>query len=356
MNKKLTITGVYSLMHALVDMSCAVLFTGVLTNSGYAAGYGAFAVLAYDFFAFVLQFPFGMIADRLNRNALVSALGCVLVGAAFAFRMCAFPACIVAGIGNALFHVGGGVDVLNVSEGKASLSGVYVSTGAMGLYLGIQWYHKAYLIPCLAGALAAGTVLLVWLFRKIRRDYQVKNAACERIFELPELTSEQHLIVVCLLLTVCVRSCLGMVMGFTWKSGFYTGLAAVAAVVLGKACGGIIGDRLGWKKTSVTSLVIAAVLFYPAFDNMICGLFALFFFNMTMPITLTAMANLFPKRMGAAFGVTSAALFVGAVPVFLGYGGMIFQRPVLIGTTLASAAVLFCGLWYYGKIKAITEE
>ncbi|MBQ6106512.1 MAG: hypothetical protein IJL03_11345 [Lachnospiraceae bacterium] len=355
MNKKITITGVYSLLHALVDMSCAVLFTGVLMNSGYPARYGALAVLAYDFFAFVLQFPFGMIADKLNRNALVSALGCVLVGVAFAFRMCAFPACIVAGVGNALFHVGGGVDVLNVSEGKASLSGIYVSTGAMGLYLGIQWYHKGYLIPCLAGALAAGTLLLIWLFRKIRRDYKVDNAECEHIFGLPELTSEQHLIVVCLLLTVCVRSCLGMVMNFTWKSGFYTGLAAVAAVVLGKACGGIIGDRLGWKRTSVTSLVIAAVLFYPAFDSMICGLLALFFFNMTMPITLTAMANLFPKRMGAAFGVTSAALFFGAAPVFIGYSGALFQRPVLVGATFASAVVLFCGLWYYGRLKKASE-
>ena len=57
MNKKITITGVYSLLHALVDMSCAVLFTGVLMNSGYPARYGALAVLAYDFFAFVLRQP-----------------------------------------------------------------------------------------------------------------------------------------------------------------------------------------------------------------------------------------------------------------------------------------------------------
>ena len=59
-------------------------------------------------------------------------------------------ACIIAGIGNALFHVGGGIDVLNISEKKASLSGIFVSTGAMGIFLGSKsasWgFNKYYIV------------------------------------------------------------------------------------------------------------------------------------------------------------------------------------------------------------------
>ena len=352
----MTITGAYSILHALVDMACAVLVMGVSRNGGLSVYYASLVVILYDFFAFALQFPFGMLADRLDRNALVSASGCVLVAVSFTFSGYAFPACIVAGIGNALFHVGGGVDVLNISERKAAPSGIYVSTGAMGLYLGCCWFETQAVRCFVTVALAAGAVLLILLSRKIRKDYNVHNEKCNGRPDWWSLPAGKTFVVYCVLFTVCIRGCFGLIMDFPWKSGFYTGLWAVSAVVLGKAAGGILGDRIGWKKTSVTSLLLAAVLFYPAFDNIICGILALFFFNMTMPITLTMMANLFPKRKGMAFGITSATLFLGAAYVFAGFDRYLFQWPVIIGGTLLSALSLWAGFYCHEKTAAAHGE
>ncbi|MDR2189967.1 MAG: hypothetical protein LBP53_01965 [Candidatus Peribacteria bacterium] len=45
-------------------------------------------------------------------------------------------AVIITGLGNALFHVGGGSIALQLGHKKATLPGIFVSTGAMGIFLG----------------------------------------------------------------------------------------------------------------------------------------------------------------------------------------------------------------------------
>jgi FSR family fosmidomycin resistance protein-like MFS transporter len=45
---------------------------------------------------------------------------------------------------------------------------------------------------------------------------------------------------------------------------------------------------------------------------------AVLLFNMTMPITLWAMAKIFSAAKGFAFGLLSFGLFIGFVPLYLG--------------------------------------
>ena len=52
-------------------------------------------------------------ADKINKNALCSALGCILVILAFGISKFSIIACLIVGIGNAMFHIGGGIDVFN---------------------------------------------------------------------------------------------------------------------------------------------------------------------------------------------------------------------------------------------------
>lgn len=60
--------GVYSFTHMLVDFSCAFLifFTLKLTE------YFAVFVLIYNFCAFAMQMPLGILADRWNHNSIVA--------------------------------------------------------------------------------------------------------------------------------------------------------------------------------------------------------------------------------------------------------------------------------------------
>ena len=133
------IVGIYSVIHFIVDLACAILCANLVT---YKLGQDAnlfVAIILYNFFAFAMQLPIGIIADKVNKNAICSAIGCLLVASSFGFFDYGIIACAIAGLGNAMFHVGGGIDVLNISNEKAMPSGIFVSTGAMGIFLGTKF-------------------------------------------------------------------------------------------------------------------------------------------------------------------------------------------------------------------------
>ena len=94
MSKKMLF--LYSLTHFWVDLSCALLVFRTL-----AGGVDfALCLLLYNFCAFALQMPFGLLADRLDRNGVVSAAGCALTALAY-FLPGTVPAAVAAGVGNA---------------------------------------------------------------------------------------------------------------------------------------------------------------------------------------------------------------------------------------------------------------
>lgn len=346
------IVGIYSVIHFIVDLSCAILVTNLVTLKMGQGSYLFIAILLYNFFAFAVQLPIGIIADAVNRNAVCSAIGCLLVAVAFGVSALAVPggsflipgllSCLIAGTGNAMFHVGGGIDVLNISDKKATLSGIFVSTGAMGIFLGslsasidFTGYYYVILI------LLISSIALLWLYMEIRPSVH-NEAVC-----IPKLKSTELIAITCFIVTVCIRSYVGLILTFRWKSDFSLALISIFAVVLGKMLGGIIGDKIGFKKIAVISLTLSAFGFIFAFNCSICGILAILLFNMTMPITLTALSNILNKSKGFAFGLLTFALFIGAVPVFFGYSKVIFSPFGLFGTTLVSAVVLYTGIEKY---------
>jgi hypothetical protein len=63
-----------------------------------------------------------------------------------------------------------------------------------------------------------------------------------------------------------------------------------------------------------------------------------------MPVTLVALANLFPGRSGFAFGLACLALVGGALPALI-FGKAAFALPwLIVSLTLLSAAMLYQGL------------
>ena len=291
-----------------------------------------------------MQLPIGIIADKVNKNAICSSIGCLLVAIAFGFSDFGIVACAIAGIGNAMFHVGGGIDVLNISNKKATLSGIFVSTGAMGIFLGGKsgsiGFNKYYIIVI---ALILSAILLLCLFKQIKE--KVKN---EKVI-IPKINSNEIIAIICLIITVCIRGYVGLILAFEWKSNFVLALISICAVVFGKMLGGIIGDKIGFTKTSLISLLVSAICFLFAFNNSILGIFAILFFNMTMPVTLTALSNILFYNKGMAFGLLTLALFIGAVPVFFGFTQIIFTPVALFITTMLSMIVLYIGIKKYNK-------
>ncbi len=146
--------------------------------------------------------------------------------------------------------------------------------------------------------------------------------------------------ITCFFLVVCLRSYVGLSLDFDWKGTGYWGVVLIAAVVLGKTLGGFAADRIGLIKTTCLSLGLAALLFLIS-ALPLAGVVAVLLFNMTMPITLWALAKLMPGAKGFAFGLLTFGLFLGFVPVYLG----VLPPPSAAWLFALFAAVSLALLW-----------
>jgi FSR family fosmidomycin resistance protein-like MFS transporter len=153
-----------------------------------------------------------------------------------------------------------------------------------------------------------------------------------------------ELAIMLIFISVAVRSLVGSLAVFPWKSDASLAVAMVVAVFLGKALGGILGDRFGWRKIAAGALLVSAPLITFGAPLPIVAILGLFLFNMTMPITLTAISNMLPGRPSFAFGLTCLALFIGAFPAFTEMKSLFAGNTALFAITLASVLALFIGL------------
>ena len=326
-------TALLSVVHAAVDLSCAALFFSVLQGDELWLG-----MVLYNACAFLFQLPMGVLADKLNRNMLFAAIGCALVALAFGLRSVPILAMIVAGLGNGAFHVGGGIEVLNGSETKAGPLGVFVSPGAIGLYLGrvfsAQMLSLPWLLPAILLLLGAAILLLG------KPEFKEGSHNAELSFETPKGGLALLLL---LFFVVVLRSFMSTTAAFSTGdllSGMqpvWAGLIPVLCLAGGKAAGGFVADR--WKPipTAIGSLGLCALLlFFPLHPAL--ALCALFLFNMSMPLTLFQSARLLKGAKGTAFGLLTAALFMGVVPFFL--GAQIPASNILFGALAAVSGVL----------------
>jgi FSR family fosmidomycin resistance protein-like MFS transporter len=134
-----------------------------------------------------------------------------------------------------------------------------------------------------------------------------------------------------------------LALDFPWKRAEHWGSVLICAVVFGKTIGGFAADRFGLTQTALFSLGVAALLFlFPAIPP--AGATAVLLLNMTMPITLWAMAKIMPGAKGFAFGLLTFGLFLGFVPVYLDVGIPLDARRLFPLLAVGSLALLWTGL------------
>lgn len=333
--KHKTMLGIYSATHFWVDLSCAFLVFRTLAD----VEEFALCLLLYNFCAFALQMPFGLLADKFDRNGLAAALGCILVAAAYLSPLPLLTA-VVAGCGNALFHLGGGIDVLNTSEKRAWALGIFVSPGALGLFLGTLW-GKGATVPLWLGP--AGLILMAAVillpYRSFFGSLRSGNSPCDTT------PVNGYAPLLPLFLVVVLRSYMGMNQSFNWKGTGHWAVILTVALVLGKAAGGVLMDRWGARKISAITLAAAAAL-YLFSDAPIPGTLAVFLFNMTMPITLWAAAKVTPGCKGFAFGLLTFGLFIGYLPGWLGWPSILTSPAAYALVALVSLLLLW---WPLGR-------
>ena len=367
----------YSILHFLVDGICAAsMFSLLLNGNG-----GQWSLLIYNFCAFVLQMPFGVLLDSRNVNSgkiAEASYGCPGTGggasgrnSAFLFALAgviltvagAFTSPILLGIGNALFHVGGGVGTILEDRACGSAGrrlGIFVAPGAMGLYLGRLAAKNSFGPAALDGGMlwvigsaVPAAILLVLL----RRVLTVSKISEEHVSDAQNLSLRpcDILIITGCFLVVVIRSYVGLAVKMPWRTTAAAGLAATAAVVLGKMAGGLTAAELGRTRAVLLSLIAAAVC-YAFCDRLIPGISALFLFNMTMPITLQLLADRYRNTPGTMFGLLTVGLFLGYLPVFFSAGTPVSGNHTGAVLSLVSLVVLLAASMSGGDRPAEYEK
>jgi FSR family fosmidomycin resistance protein-like MFS transporter len=284
----------------------------------------------------------GLAADRLRLARGAAAGGALLTAAAAAVALAPaqiWTAVVLAGLGNAVFHVGGGIVSLRAAPGRAGPVGVFVAPGAAGLAIGILAGKAGAPVWPLVAALVVLAATLA-LFPTPRLD---ATSPGTRRPPVPASLAGAGMAVVALLLAVVgVRAFIGLTLVLPWKSDLILLAALTASVVTGKTAGGLLADRFDWRRIAVTALVASLPLLALGASSPVAGIAGVLLFNMTMPVALAAVAAVLPRgNEGFAFGLTCLALFCGSAPSLMGWP--LASAPGLLAALILPAAA---ALWF----------
>jgi FSR family fosmidomycin resistance protein-like MFS transporter len=251
-------------------------------------------------------------------------------------------AIVVAGVGNAVFHVGGGVVCLRLTPHRATAPGLFVAPGSLGLLIGM--------VLGTLGQAASAPLILASLIACL-------GIARTRIPDPVTATvkkgsaSGTELVIGFVLLSIAIRSLLGFVVTFPWETRPVELILLTTATVAGKAIGGILADRWGWLRVGVGSMVAATPFLACVSICPMAAIPGLLLLNLTMAVTLAAIAEAVPGYPAFSFGLASLALLLGALPSLLGahVGGFLVVSLVM----LFSSAALYRGLRTLTSIHSV---
>ncbi|MBD5500239.1 MAG: MFS transporter [Lachnospiraceae bacterium] len=356
MKEKAAATGIYGVLHFLVDFCCAFFIFRMMQEA--PALYLYFFI--YNFCAFALQMPVGLLADRFHKNSLTAISGCILTavvplfygvlqGETAVFAM-DISAVVLIGLGNCLFHVGGGIEILRIGKDKLWPLGIFVSPGAAGIFFGNilgKGETVPFVLPYILLLLGA-VILFLW------QDKNSQAISLNRENEKEKQRENLHkkgviAAIICFAAVVVLRSHLGMIYSFPWKREIVGSIFCLIGVMAGKAAGGILADRFGIARTIFFSLAAAGVCFFFA-ENVGFGVIGIFCFNMSMPLTLHLAYKALESR-GFAFGILTFAIFIGFLPAY--FGNRSCSPILLVIYSLGSLLLLIAG---YGFMKGAADE
>jgi len=140
-------------------------------------------------------------------------------------------------------------------------------------------------------------------------EEQVKVAKVGAVFKAHDILA----ILLLIGASIVVRSIGGGAIKYDWKPKdvLSIGLIYSTCVMLGKAFGGMIGDKLGLKKTALISLGVACVSLILGFEIPFFGYLGIFLFNIPMSITLLLLERCNTKYLATMVGSNTLFLFIG---------------------------------------------
>ncbi len=295
-----------SLMHAMIDFLCALAMFGK-----YSLLSATMMYIVYNFCAFALQMPLGILGDLMTSRhkdqyvypaLFLMSLGVVLTILGIYTRIW------ILGVGNALFHVGGGM--ISIFEDDArkmhgSGLGLFVAPGAVGLTVGTLLGKQHMLSAALPVILVLCVVSVMISLRILHNPQETPYRPKRTVFDNTLLKIMSGCFAV-----VILRSYIGLNTGFSWRDTTVEILLCTLAVASGKYFGGLLSALYGIRRITILSLLLS-IAAYLLSGIPVFGILALLCFNMTMPVTLYILKREMPDMPGFAFGILTFGLFLG---------------------------------------------
>jgi len=327
--------------------------------------------LAYNIIAFGFQPIIGYLRDTYRKIPL-EIISCTLLIIGLLFIRVPAVSISLMGLGNACFHIAGGAYSLRQSGGKMAKSGIFVSSGTLGVAFGTISGKNGKLPVCFqAGALLLCFVLVYILcvkraesketafsaartgltntemtfstVRTVLEDIERKFSTVrtglkdtERKFSIVRTGLTFELVIFLAFVSILIRSYAGSIIPTEWRTTTLLFIFPAVGAFIGKAFGGFIADRTGAREAAVYSLLAAMVFLTFGYMNPWIYLFGIVLFNINMSVTLCAIASLLPQNPGLAFGITTLALLCGNVPAFF---ITVTQAPLVFAVLTAVSAV-----------------
>lgn len=346
---KWTAVALATILHFLVDGLCVCsLYLMVRTETVYD---WAGLLLTYNLLAFVTQPLTGLWTDRMHRLHWALLLSIGLLTTAVVLLMVAarwlqsatvgyWLVAILLGLGNSLFHVWGGKMTVRVVGNDMRALGIFVSTGAVGLVVGVT---------CAAWWLAAGMMLLIALVGMLAIRIPVavtecvggsRSEFCRLHTNRLQLPRTWEIWLIPILLFVFVRSFMGESIPLNLEKDNTMLFVLAATAMAGKAGGGWVAYRWGVGTAIVACVGVAAACLLwiiTGTTQLTAVLIGVLAINFTMPMTLYLANRVLPGREGQAFGLLAAVLVPGYMLAHS--GSLLFNVDFMLAALLLTISV-----------------
>lgn len=370
------LTCVSALLHFLVDglcVCCLYLVAGVSSLAGLA---GVF--IAYNVLAFLTQPLTGMLADRLAHRRQLLWLSALLLSAAVAVASLGVLAAgggapmgvlllvaVLLGLGNSLFHVWGGKEVAMATGNDIRTLGVFVSTGAFGLAVGValhSWWALFVLLALFVGLVAAGGATGTAAGTQ-GTAADATGTAVGAMGTAADATGTaarggaavgrlSWVVVLLMMGFVLLRSFAGETLSAALQPVALLPLLVGGVAMVGKAAGGWVARGLGWWQALLLLTVATASCVLWRHGAAVIPWAGLLLVNATMAVTLWLANRAMPRREGLTFGLLAAALMPGYLLAQAVGDDRLAVVPWLLATLVPTIVLELLVLWLLRERRA----
>jgi MFS transporter, FSR family, fosmidomycin resistance protein len=298
----------WGILHGLNDFVAGFM----LANYTYThpSSQAVLYIVIYSIIGFGGQLPIGFWLDAKKQiKPFAHASFLLLPLSIVAFFINAEAGIICSGIASAFVHVTGGAVCLQVHNDKVTPLGLFTAPGVFGLTLGgiFGQYNTTLLIAI--GLLVIITAFLI--LKSTLPSYQIQKN------KQSQLDTHDY-IMLGLLLVMCFRSFIFDVINHVAQQ-YSDGILIIGiSAFVGKIIGGVVADKIGWKKYVYITLPLALLFFQFGKENIYALGFGIACLQSSVPITLLLISRSLPIYPATATALSlGASVAIAGLPLFL---------------------------------------